>query len=325
MPARLKPAAARAQIASGALEPLYLLVGDDEAEKTALVAAFSDSVDAELRAFNVDRLYGAETSVSAFCDAVRTLPLLAPRRLVIVVHADRLFVPKRESAASQQDLEALEDFVKAPEAHATVVFVADAIDGRRTLSKLLFKHAVVVECGGVADAVEAEHWIRARVAERGMGIEPAAVRLLVERAGLSVPRLRAEIERVCLFATGRPAVSAADVREVAGAATSQDDWAMVNAMRDGNAALALRELSLLLDGGGMPLQILGQLRSFVERAHLGGVDRTGRRVSQRPPITPDQQKRAFEALLRTDLALKTSAGDPQILLERLLVELCVGM
>jgi DNA polymerase-3 subunit delta len=244
---------------------------------------------------------------------------------VIVLHADRLFVPKRESAASQQDLEALEDFVKAPEAHATVVFVADAIDGRRTLSKLLFKHAVVVECGGVADAVEAEHWIRARVAERGMGIEPAAVRLLVERAGLSVRRLRAEIERVCLFATGRPAVSAADVREVAGAATSQDDWAMVNAMRDGNAALALRELSLLLDGGGMPLQILGQLRSFIERAHLGGVDRTGRRGSPRPPVTPDQQKRAFEALLRTDLALKTSAGDPQILLERLLVELCVGM
>ena len=235
MPARLKPAAARAQIASGALEPLYLLVGDDEAEKTALVAAFSDSVDAELRAFNVDRLYGAETSVSAFCDAVRTLPLLAPRRLVIVLHADRLFVPKRESAASQQDLEALEDFVKAPEAHATVVFVADAIDGRRTLSKLLFKHAVVVECGGVADAVEAEHWIRARVAERGMGIEPAAVRLLVERAGLSVRRLRAEIERVCLFATGRPAVSAADVREVAGAATSQDDWAMVTAMREQGA------------------------------------------------------------------------------------------
>ena len=31
---------------------------------------------------------------------------------------------------------------------------------------------------------------------------------------------------------------------------------------------------------------------------------------------------AIEALLRTDLALKSSGGDPRILLERLVVELC---
>jgi len=31
---------------------------------------------------------------------------------------------------------------------------------------------------------------------------------------------------------------------------------------------------------------------------------------------------AVDALLRTDLALKTSGGDPRVLLERLIVELC---
>jgi DNA polymerase-3 subunit delta len=312
MPARLKPAAARAQIASGVLEPLYVIVGDDEAEKTGLVAAFGDAIDPELRAFNVDRLYGAETTMQVFFDAVRTLPLLAPRRVVVVLQADRLFVPKRESAAAQKDLEALEDFVKAPEAHATVVFVADALDGRRTLTKLLYKSAVVIECGGLQDGVEAEHWVRARVAEQGMNIEPAAVRLLVERGGLDIGRLRGEIERVCLFAAGRTTVTTADVREVAGAATSQDDWAMVNAMRGGNAALALRELSLLFDAGGMALPILGQLRSFIERS-----------------MAPGRQARAFDALLRTDLALKTMGRrdprDEQVLLERLVVELCEGI
>lgn len=308
MPARLKPAAARAQITSGALKPLYVIVGDDEAEKTGLVAALGDAIDPELRAFNVDRLYGAETTVSAFFDAVRTLPLLVPRRVIIVLQADRLLAPKRESATAEKDLEALEDFVKAPEAHATVVFVADALDGRRTLTKLLYKNAVVIECGGLNDAAEAEHWIRTRVAEQGMSIEPAAVRLLVERGGLEVPRLRAEIERVCLFAADRKAVTAADVREVAGAATSQDDWAMVNAMRNGNTGLALRELALLLDAGAQPLPVLGQLRYFAERF-----------------VPAPRQKRAFDALLRTDLALKTSAGDPQVLLERLVVELCEGM
>jgi DNA polymerase III delta subunit len=33
---------------------------------------------------------------------------------------------------------------------------------------------------------------------------------------------------------------------------------------------------------------------------------------------------AVEALFRTDLDLKRSAGDPRVLLERLIVELCEG-
>jgi DNA polymerase-3 subunit delta len=322
MPGRLKPAAARAQIATGQLEPVYVVIGDDEAEKTGLVAAFGETIDEGLRAFNVDRLYGGEASVSTFLDAVRTLPLLAPRRLIVVLQAERLFAPKRESAAAEKDLEALEAFIRSPEAHATVVFVAAGLDGRRAISKLLHKHATIVECGGLADGFEAEAWVRARLAERGMTIEAAAVKLMVGKAGPNVVRLRSEVERVCLFALGRNAITVADVREVGGPAVSLDDWAMVNAMRSGATGQALRELALLFDAGNFPLAILGQIRSYVERAHLA--DR-GRYQAGRRPMTADQQKRAFDALLRTDLALKTSAGDPQILLERLVVELCQGI
>ncbi|MGE5361888.1 MAG: DNA polymerase III subunit delta [Bacteroidales bacterium] len=289
------------------MAPLYLVIGGDETEKIGLVAAFGEAVEPDLRAFNVDRLYGAETSVNAFFDAVRTLPMMSARRIIIVLQADRLFTPKRESAAAQKDLEALEDFIKSPEAHATVVFVASTLDGRRTIPKLLKKHAVVVECGSLADPVEAEQWVRARIVEQGMGIEPAAARLLVERAGLDAARLRGEVERLCLFAAGRTQVTTADVREVAGGATSLDAWAFVRAMESGRTAAALRELSLLFESGGIALAILGQVRSYVERN-----------------VPAPRQARAFDVLLRTDLALKTSAGDPQVLLERLVVELCEG-
>ena len=323
MPGHLKPAAVRAQIASGHLEPIYVVVGDDEAEKTGLVAAFGETIDPGLRAFNEDRLYGGEATVPAFLDAVRTLPLLAPRRLIIVVQAERLFTPRRESDAAEKDLEVLEAFIRSPEPHATVVFVAAGLDGRRTITKLLYKNATVVECGGLVDDAEAEAWVRARVAEQGMTIEAAAVRLMVGKAGPNVVRLRSEVERVCLFALGHPATTVADVREVGGAAVSLDEWAMVNAMRSGATGKALRELALLFDAGNFPLAILGQIRSYVERAHLA--DRPGRYQSARRPMTPEQQRRAFDALLRTDLALKTSGGDPQILLERLVVELCEGI
>ncbi len=320
MPGRLRPSAARDEIEHGTLEPLYLIIGDDQAEKTGLVTAFNDVVEPDLRAFNVERVYGGEIEVQALLDTARILPMLAPRRVIIVMQADRLFVPKRQSEQAERDLEALEAYVNAPEPSTTMVFVADAFDKRRKLSKALLQHAVIVECGALEDATEAMQWIRARAAEQSMAIEPAAARMLVERAGLDAARLRAEIERVCLFAAGRKSVTAADVMEVAGAPTSQDEWAMVNAVRDGAAGPALRELAMLLDAGAFPLIVLGQIRSYVERAHLPA---RGPRPA-RPPMTVEQQKRAFDALLRTDLALKTSAGDPQVLLERLIVELCGG-
>jgi DNA polymerase III delta subunit len=51
--------------------------------------------------------------------------------------------------------------------------------------------------------------------------------------------------------------------------------------------------------------ILGQLAWFVR--------------SKMPPAGVAQ---ALDAVFRADLALKTSRGDPRVLLERLIVELC---
>jgi hypothetical protein len=41
-----------------------------------------------------------------------------------------------------------------------------------------------------------------------------------------------------------------------------------------------------------------------------------------PTQAPDKLRVSIEALFRTDLDLKRSAGDPRVLLDRLVVELC---
>ncbi len=67
----------------------------------------------------------------------------------------------------------------------------------------------------------------------------------------------------------------------------------------------------MLDAGAPPEKILGQLGWLVRSkfpAH-----RAGARL-------PARSTRVF----RTDLDLKRSAGDPRVLLERLVVELCAG-
>jgi DNA polymerase III subunit delta len=298
--------AARSQIATGETDPLYLVLGEDTAEKAELASAFAEAVDPDFRAFNVQRFYGAEASLDDVLDAARTLPLMSPRRILIVTDADRLLEPKRENEASARALKELEAYVPKPLRHASIVFIADRLDKRRKLTGLLLKHATIVDCAGI-DAVGPDRWVRNTVTRQGMQIEPPAVRTLLARAGNDFSRLRKDVERVMLFAAASGRITEADVLEVVGPATSQDDWAVTRAIEQGAVSAALRELALALDGGAVPYAVLGQLGWYV-----------------RTKLPAARVRQAVDALFRTDLELKTSAGDPRVLLERLVVELCTA-
>ena len=108
----------------------------------------------------------------------------------------------------------------------------------------------------------------------------------------------------------RVVVVLAEPSSMAGPAALQDDWAMTNAIEAGQAGDALRQLALMLDAGAPPEKILGQ---------LGWLVRT-----KFPNLAPGDLSSAVQGVFRTDLALKRSAGDPRVLLERLVVELCGG-
>jgi len=295
----------RKQIASGKVAPLYLLVGPDEAEKVSLAGEFLSLVDEGLRAFNVDRLYGGETTAATVVDAAMTLPMMVQRRIVLVMHAERLLAPKKETEATTTDLETLEAYLKKPVETACLVLVTEALDRRRSITRLLLASASVVECEGPADASEAARWVRDRVALDGMTIDARAARLVADRVGPDIGRLRSDVDRLVLYAADKKVITADDVLEVVGAATSQDDWAVTRAIERGAAADALRELALLMDAGAVPYMVLGQLAWFV-----------------RSKVPARKVSAAVEAVFRTDLAIKTSAGDPRVLLERLVVELC---
>jgi DNA polymerase III delta subunit len=187
---------------------------------------------------------------------------------------------------------------------------ANAMGEPSAMFKLLTKQATLVECGVIEDQAAAERWIRNRVVAASLEIQPAAARLLAERAGTDVKRLRNDVERLLLYVLGQKTITLDDVRELVGPASLQDDWAMTNAIEAGDGAVALRQLALMLEAGAPPEKILGQ---------LGWLVRTKLSMTM-----PGALRGAVDALFRTDLDLKRSAGDPRILLERLVVELCAG-
>jgi DNA polymerase III subunit delta len=323
------PSAVRKQIAQRKLDPIYLIVGDDDAEMTRLAADISAVVEDELRAFNVERVYASEKGVTpvSIVEAARVLPMMSDRRVVIVLRAERILKPKRRGGEEEllpgaeeppANTDILDAYAKTPVPETTLVFVATDVDRTRRLYKTLLKQATIVECWGLKGARDggdlrqaarqAEMLVRQAVAQTGQAIDPGAVRLIAARAGTDIARLRGDIDRLLLYSTGNSRISLDDVHQVVSGETAQDDWAVTTAIQRGDSAEALKQIALSMDSGGGPYKIRGQLGWFV-REKLSGTD-------------PRRVPAAVEALFRTDLDLKSSGGDPRVLLERLVVELC---
>ena len=54
------PASVRKQIVSGSPDPVYLLQGEDDIEKSAVASLFAELVEEGLRAFNVERIHAGD-------------------------------------------------------------------------------------------------------------------------------------------------------------------------------------------------------------------------------------------------------------------------
>lgn len=321
----------REQISGGRLGPVYLFFGEDVRFIERTVEAVESTIDEADRPFAVERLYAGELRGSPLdiAAAARVYPMLGDRRVVFVLRAERLLKPKRaarpadvdsadEAQAAEEpglDTAPLEDYLREPAPSTTLVFIATEVDRTRRLTKRLLERAQVVNFGGLGGdgpaarregRAEAVSLVREETARAGRTIDPAALNVLVDRAGNDVTKLRGDLERLLLYTEGQERITYDSAAEVASKAPV-DDWAVVNAIADGDAPRALTAVASRLDRGDSPHLLVGQLRWWVSE-RLAGAD-------------PGRVRPAMTALLRTDLALKTSGGDERVLIERLVVEL----
>jgi DNA polymerase-3 subunit delta len=314
------------QIASRTLAPVHLFVGPDVRLVERIVQSVEATIDPADQPFAVERIYAAEAGGAPvdIVAAARVFPMLGDRRIVIVLRAERLLKPKRASRSPDGEAEGddggavaadagpIEDYLADPMPSTTLLFVATEVDRTRRLTKKLMQAAQVTEFSGLEGGGRdgrgvALEWVKEEMVRVGRTMDPAAIQLLVDRAGGDISKLRGDVERLLLYTEGQPRISRADVAEVASIGTQVDDWGVVNAIADGDAGRALREVGLRMDRGDSPHGLVGQLRWWVSQRLAEGA--------------PERVPAALDALLRTDLALKSSGGDDRVLIERLVVEL----
>ena len=212
---------------------------------------------------------------------------------------------------------------------------------------------------GKVDRDSLLNFISQRLRQAGKNIEPQARDMIVARAGDDLRTLQQELDKLLLYAAERPAIQPQDVEAVV--ADHGEGWIfdLTRAIGDRDALGALGQLSRLMGQGEHPLKILGTIagevrRLLAARQLLDGdlrphwkrgisyqqfqqiAAKQGIAALTRSPYADYmcfQRAERFamaelvvhmESLFDADLRLKSSGGQPRLVMEKLILGMCLA-
>ena len=283
---------------------VYVLRGQDaylrQRARRRIVRRFTEDADPQLVVTSFD----ASAELSDVLDTLRTPPLLAPRRLVIIHEADR-FVAAHSHP--------LETYLAQPAPSGSLMLVVDSWSAKTKLARLVLRIGEVIDCSSPKES-ELPRWISAAADARGKRIAADAASLLGAWIGNDLARLDSEIEKLALYVGARGGISADDVDAVVVATAGPARYALNDAISAGNAGEALEAMSKMLTRRGEEFLVLGLIVWQFRREQTGAWGARGR---------PGRAfRRGFRQLLQADLSIKTGA-DPLTAMQVLVTKLCV--
>lgn len=332
---------------------IYLFHGEDElSSHEAVQGLVARMKDAPLGEYNVAFFEGEKFVPSELMTTCQTVPFLGEKRLVVVSKLlSRLGEPGREGSrddgrqeraprgSKKALLEGLLEFLPSVPEFCRLVFLEEqlipekdpVLQAIRTLGGFVKAHRL--EESGLAT------WIRGRAARIGCQMSPEAVEELATAVGPSARLLGSEIVKLATYCQDRR-VEREDVRAQVAEARKANVFAMVDAVGQRQAEVALRELRKLLAEGDHPLRVMAmvvrQFRLLIQVKELSEAgaspDEIARKVGapfrgvvalqrQARNFSFQQLERAYRQLLDYDLQVKTGAREPEAALELLIAEL----
>lgn len=219
--------------------PIAVFFGDEEFQKSQALGRLLDTllppdVDRGMALCEYD---GAKAenqggpSLASVMDDLATLPFLADRRVVVIRDADKFITAHREK---------LEKYLKSPAPTGVLVLCCRGFPKNTKLYKAAAAiRGQLIECKklttrGLIDFVITE----ARV--RNKRIDYTVATRLVELIGQDQGLLVGEVEKLCLYAYDRPAITANDVADLVGLTREEKIFAVMDAAATGQLPLALQ-------------------------------------------------------------------------------------
>ncbi len=247
----MSPAELQKAINSNTLPELVYLYGTERFFLDRSLQQISDSlVPEDARDFNLQTFHAKECQVDDIVDSARTLPVFAPRRLVIVKGSDKF---------SAAELEALTRYIEEPVPESCLVFVGEKVDKRKKFFQNFQKKGALVEFKGLYEN-QIPSFVKEQSANYGFSFTEDAMALFCRRSGTSLQEIDGELQKLSQYlGDDKKLADVDDVKAIVSDTRIDSIFDMVNAIGRRDAGEALRLLGRLLDEGMAPLAVLSML------------------------------------------------------------------
>lgn len=348
-----------AECRDGQVRPFYLVVGEERLFADRVVSALREAATrGGVAGFNEEKFTAGETDAASILAAAQMLPMMAPRRFVLVRGADAWEKDaaradkraedgaERAGAARRKEpdppLDLLDGYAKAPSPSTTMVVVASKLNGTRRIVKTAKAGGFLVECTPLKRREELASFVRGAARERGHAIDERAAARLAEIAGPALGPLDDAVERLSLYVGAGAPIGVEAVDAVVARIRESSVWDLVDALVARRLDASLLALRDVVDGNDSALPALGAIASCVRQ--LLKMD-AAMRAGASPPeaaaaagIPPFKAQDRAQALRRlsprvlgswprllaaADVACKSSRRSGVAILEETILAMCV--
>jgi DNA polymerase-3 subunit delta len=287
------------------------------------------NVPEAVREWAVTRFSLREHDLDTILQQAQTLPMLAPRQVVLAGEMERL--EKLSEDSREAAIAALASYLDDPAPFTVLVFEAARLDERMKLAKLLYEKATVVRVELNEKDPEAKILVAATLTQKmahdaGVAIDPEAAAQLADCLDGSLAVIRTEVEKLAAYVGEVKRITPADVEAVVVAAKKYSVWQLAEILVSGQRPRALAFLDSVLREGEEPAGIVGALawmyRKLLEAqelsTHTNKFQAAGRlrmrpdmaelAIRQSRAIPRERLLAGIEALADADSTLKSGLG-----------------
>jgi DNA polymerase-3 subunit delta len=325
------------------LAPVYLLFGAetflrDKAVKTIADFAF---VDASLRDFNENEFsLNQSDNLQYALASAEQMPMIASRRVIRITEVKIGATAAKDNLKEDYE-EILTAYLKRPAETSVVIFVADELDKRRRMAKLLIENSVAVEFAPLEEN-DLRKWIRDEASKQNADIDDKAVNHLIGLIGSDARKITSEIEKLAVAALPDKLITYDLIEALVPNSREMSNFDLTDHLLAKNKMRALHTLKKILDDGAEPLMLLGLIANNFHRLFLAkemmnqGVERKEVSRIMRLPYGKQEDflatarrtdAREFSQIMRriaeADIAIKTSKGGGGTAGSRLQIEMLV--
>ncbi len=217
---------------SDKLQPAYLVNGQDELKRTAVVKRLRDRIAqrGDL-SFNCDEFNGENAVGEDIVAACNTLPFASDIRLVQVDNADKL---------KKADQEALVTYLDSPNDQTVLALVSASLARNTRLSKSVAAHGpqCVIDCAPKKRR-ELPALVRAMATSHGATITDSAAVRLIELVGENTVSLDAQLQKLALAHNGSDPIGDGEVSSLVSRTAEVKPWEFVDAFASRNSSKCL--------------------------------------------------------------------------------------